>query len=91
MLAVKAAAAIGAEIQGYVIAGLHTRDALADGFHNAGAFMAQDDWQGKVGLPLHHMPIAMADACCRNLDEDFAGFRRFQIDRFDAKRCVRFR
>ena len=90
MLAVEATAAIGAEVQGGVIAGLHARDAIADGFHNTGAFMAADDWQGKVGQAFHHVPVAVADAAGHHLDQHFAGLWWLQVYGFNLEGRIGF-
>ena len=89
-LAIIALAAIGAEAQGYVIARLKSRYAFADAFHHARAFVAADDGQREIRMPFDHMPIAVADAGRRDLNQNFARLRWRQIDRFYAEWRIEF-
>ena len=73
-----------------MIARLQVGHAFAHAFHYARAFMPTDDRQREVGQSLNHVPIAVADAGRRYLDQDFARLRRRQINRFDAEGRIDF-
>ncbi len=73
-----------------MVAQFNLRNAVPNGLNDACAFVAGDNRHRITGCPLDHMPVAVADAARRHLDQDFAGFGRRQRNGLDAKRGVGF-
>lgn len=69
-----------------VVAGLAGGDAIADRLDEAGALVAEDDGKGTLGvLARQCVGIGVADARVVDLDADFVGAGRGDLDVFDGE------
>ncbi len=72
-----------------MVADLHGRDAGADLAHDAGALVAQDGREFALGVESRQrVGVGVADARRHVLDENLAGLRPRDLDRFDGERLV---
>src|SRR5262249_52525209 len=66
-------------------------DAGADFLDDAAALVAEDDREHAFGIGAGQREcVGVADTGRDDADEDFAGFRTFEIDLLDAQRLARF-
>jgi len=78
--------ALGRVQRHHVVAGLDRRDALADGFDDARALVSEDDGEGALRvLAGERVGVRVAHARVVDLDADFAGARREDLDVFVAE------
>lgn len=69
-----------------MVAGLHVGDTLADRLDNTSAFVSQDDGEGTFGvLAGQCVGICVADTGVVDLDADFVGLGRGDLDVFNGE------
>ena len=75
-----------------MIAGLHRSHPGADLAHDPGAFVAEHARKQPFRIqPIQRVGIGMADAGGHDLDQDFAGFRAFQVKLDQFQRLLRLK
>ena len=75
----------------HMIARLHRGHAGSHFADDAGALMAKDRGKNPLAVePIERIGVGVADSGRLDLDQDFAGFRTFQVDFDDFQRLLRF-